>query len=80
MIIRQSEKALLLRDILLEGFTKKYSDVSSRVEGNRVIFSFSRDEDTISGQTDIREFLDVNEILGRVIEYRRSVILILREE
>lgn len=80
MIIRQSEKAILLRDILMERFTRKYSDVSARVEGNRILFNFGSEEASILGQTDMREYLETYDIPGRVIEYRRTVILILRDE
>jgi hypothetical protein len=77
MIVRQSEQAIRLRDVLLPVLKKKYRDVSERIEDHRIIFCFGSEEASITGQADIREYLDSHDIPGRVIEYRRTVILIL---
>lgn len=77
MIVRHTEEAIRLRDILIPVLKKRYKDIVSRVEDNRVIFNFGSEEASITGQTDIREYLDCHDIPGRVIEYRRTVILIL---
>jgi hypothetical protein len=79
MITRADTRAMKVRDLLMPMLTLTYGETGCRVEDNRLIFNFSTEDNATFGQASIFEFLEANEIRGRLInDNRRTVILILK--
>lgn len=81
MITLVSKKAVILRDILLEGLTRKYSGFNARAEWNRVLVTVQKEDDVELTIGDIRESLDkYYGIKYRIVNHRGTIIIILTGE
>lgn len=77
MIIRQDERAIRIKNVLLPLLSQVCGETGSRVEENRILFWFSTEENALTGQAAIGDYMGDSGVDFQTVNHGRTVILIL---